>query len=77
LLHYGEWFSEETMLEVFRHFDSLGNGAERLQLTKAFEEFLEKAPVHEESARIQQEWTYGAMYPSIHSLRVFDRQHDR
>ncbi len=49
LLHYGSWFTEERMRDAFMHFDSLSENKERLQLSQAFEQFLQK--VRERDAR--------------------------
>jgi len=43
LLHYGRWFTEERMRAAFEHFDGLSNSEERLKLTKAFDDFVQKA----------------------------------
>jgi hypothetical protein len=47
LLHYGNWYSEERMRETFEHFDSLSNSEDRLRLTNAFEEFLDKVRIRD------------------------------
>jgi hypothetical protein len=42
LLHYGKWFTEESMRDVFAHFDSLSESEERLKLMPAFDQFLQE-----------------------------------
>ena len=42
LLHYGKWFTEETMRDAFEQFDGSSASEERLKLVPAFDQFLKE-----------------------------------